>query len=567
MKQEEISLGQRGTMLFHNGLMMAMLIFVVAMSISHMSNLFMLISFGAWVVIHLFDLAFYNNNYHNSVKMLAFMRLLQMVAVAAFFVGVRQIPYLQILSIVIYMLYYVEYIMCSPYQTTFYRNVALFILFIPFIAAMLVCVILSGDTVKMFVMVVAMCIAGMVLARIMRSFYHLMEERDAKISELNNEILDINEQNKALEEHQDKIKRAIELLGVQKIELSSANKMINKQNSETMVQNEVLKYISENMDMRELLHLMTTVLLKKEGIVAAGVLIEKEVYLNKRRVYDFSTKNGDSLKQNLMLHAEDLYHDILLKNGEYKVDNYVNTSQYPYLKPGELSSVLLMPVIMEGVISGFFMIGSNKKEYFEEDLSFFEAIVAQIDIAVNNAKLYAKMEFMATRDGLTGIYNRRHFTKLFNDSVTTAMNEKMNISVALFDIDKFKNVNDTYGHTFGDEVIKCVSHCGNAVAEKYGGFIGRYGGEEFVLVFLGRTLEETYPMMQELQNSIKTSELVHNGVQVHVNVSIGLTEYPKICMDPGDLLNHADWSMYYSKLNGRGKIVIDSEEVRAASIK
>lgn len=567
MKQEEISLEQRGTMLFHNGLILAMIVFIVAMVISKTSNLFMVIAFGVWVVLHLIDFILYSNNYMNNTKLLALMRLLQMIAVAAMFIGVRNISYLQILVVVIYLLYYIEYIMLTPYKTNFYRSIALIILYIPFIAALLVCVFLSKKTADIFILVISMSIVGMVLGRLMRALFHYTEEKEDKISSLNNEIADLQEQHKALEEHQDKIKRAIELLGVQKIELSSANKMINKQNSETIVQNEVLRYISENMDMPELLHQMTKVLLKKEGIVAAGVLVDKDAYMNNKRVFEFSTKEGDSLKQNLMLHAEDLFHDVLLKEGKYQVDNYINTSKYPYLKPGELSSVLLMPIMMEGVISGYFMVGSNKKNYFEEDLSFYEAIVAQIDIAVNNAKLYAQMKFMATRDGLTGIYNRRHFTMMFNESVATAMSEKMNISVALFDIDKFKNVNDTYGHTFGDEVIKCVARCGNKVADKYDGFIGRYGGEEFVIVFLGKTIEETKPMMQELQDAIKGSELIHNGVRVNVNVSIGLTEYPKLCMNPGDLLNHADWAMYYSKLNGRGKIIIDSEEVRAASIK
>jgi diguanylate cyclase (GGDEF)-like protein len=208
----------------------------------------------------------------------------------------------------------------------------------------------------------------------------------------------------------------------------------------------------------------------------------------------------------------------------------------------------------------------HNNQFQTGNADFYVSIATQIGIAVQNASLYASMENLATRDGLTGIYNRRYFNQLFNDYVTQAMDQRLPIAVALFDIDKFKNVNDTYGHSFGDTVIISVSHTANEVVEEHGGILGRYGGEEFMMAFLGKTIDDILPIIRTIHERIKNTELIHNEQVVHINVSIGVTDYPATCSNPADLLNHADWAMYYSKQHGRGRITIDGEQVRSESL-
>ena len=83
----------------------------------------------------------------------------------------------------------------------------------------------------------------------------------------------------------------------------------------------------------------------------------------------------------------------------------------------------------------------------------------------------------------------------------------MPVSLALFDIDKFKMVNDTYGHQCGDEVIRYVASLLNRGALKHGGIAGRYGGEEFVVAFFEKDLDETYHIVEDIHNQIRARKL------------------------------------------------------------
>ena len=134
---------------------------------------------------------------------------------------------------------------------------------------------------------------------------------------------------------------------------------------------------------------------------------------------------------------------------------------------------------------------------------------------------------MAIHDSLTGIYNRRHLNLLFNEDLNQCIMNNQSLSVALFDIDKFKVVNDTYGHIFGDEVIREVAQLGNEIAKQYQGYAARYGGEEFVILFPNHTLSETIEYMKEFQKRMRNMDFYHEETKVKIRVSIGITSYPE----------------------------------------
>ena len=135
------------------------------------------------------------------------------------------------------------------------------------------------------------------------------------------------------------------------------------------------------------------------------------------------------------------------------------------------------------------------------------------------------------------------------------------MSVALFDIDKFKSVNDTYGHLAGDEVIKCIASVAEQCIEKYDGFVCRYGGEEFVAALPNKKLEIAQPIIEELFEEICSKIVKYNEYEIPISVSIGLTSYPEICKNTDELLKRADWCMYYAKEHGRHQINVDDGSV------
>ena len=227
----------------------------------------------------------------------------------------------------------------------------------------------------------------------------------------------------------------------------------------------------------------------------------------------------------------------------------------------ELPSVVCLPIRNQEERLGTLFVGKNKENTFMDGRAFYENIASQISIGVANARLYAKMNDMAIRDDLTRIYNRRHLTELLRKYLAEAMTKKVPVSLALFDIDKFKMVNDTYGHQCGDEVIRYVASLLNRGALKHGGIAGRYGGEEFVVAFFEKDLDETYHIVEDIHNQIRSEEIVYEGKHISVRASVGVASYPQTCANPGELLTRADWAMYHSKKNGRDRITIDSEKI------
>ena len=174
------------------------------------------------------------------------------------------------------------------------------------------------------------------------------------------------------------------------------------------------------------------------------------------------------------------------------------------------------------------------------------------------------MQDMARRDGLTGIYNRIYFNELFKSAATGARKYDKKLSVALFDIDKFKKINDTYGHLAGDEVIKMVAGVADRYAEKNKGFACRYGGEEFLIVVPDFDENDFIPVLEEMHNEIKSTIVKYKDDEIHVNVCIGFTSYPSLCGHTDHLVHRADMAMYYGKKHGRGRLVQDSPEIEEA---
>jgi diguanylate cyclase (GGDEF)-like protein len=110
------------------------------------------------------------------------------------------------------------------------------------------------------------------------------------------------------------------------------------------------------------------------------------------------------------------------------------------------------------------------------------------------------MEDMAKRDGLTKIYNRIHFNHFYDEMLTKIKSDGGTISVLMADIDHFKKVNDTFGHLAGDEAIKALAKLDEAIAKKYGCEAVRFGGEEFLLIMNGKSLDEAYKIAEEFHS-------------------------------------------------------------------
>jgi diguanylate cyclase (GGDEF)-like protein len=179
-------------------------------------------------------------------------------------------------------------------------------------------------------------------------------------------------------------------------------------------------------------------------------------------------------------------------------------------------------------------------------------VIAMAELESSTASLRQE----AQQDHLTGIPNRgqleAHFTKEFEDAIS----KSQRLGVIFADVDRFKSVNDTYGHSAGDSVLQSVSQIlSNGLRKR--DFVGRYGGEEFVILLPGAGETELQIVAERLRARVEASDHpIGDGRSLRVTVSLGCASIDaKRHLHPKDLIDEADGAMYAAKQAGRNRIV------------
>ncbi len=170
--------------------------------------------------------------------------------------------------------------------------------------------------------------------------------------------------------------------------------------------------------------------------------------------------------------------------------------------------------------------------------------------------LNEKLEGMAHIDALTGAYNRRYFYEISKKIVSYAKREKRPLSLAMLDIDKFKDINDNFGHDVGDQILKIfVSKIQNNIRES--DVFVRYGGEEFIVLLPNTDTEQALVISEKLREIIESYDVIDN---IHFTVSIGVSSFINSTDNLENLIKRADEALYKAKNSGRNQVVC-SEKV------
>lgn len=371
------------------------------------------------------------------------------------------------------------------------------------------------------------------------------------------------EMNETLKIHQEKIKKANEELGIQKIKIEAANRLVSRANSEIQVQNEVLKYISSAIEPEALASKITESIQSSMDLNFCAVLLKNLGTVNTKPLYHISYQQlPEEFIERINEDINQGKFDDMIRSGKISIEKRLPQNYYDsFVTKENISVIMIVPIVQGNKSSGAIFCGHKKQDFFDESIHLFENISAQIIMALDNTKLYAEVQQLAITDSLTGLYNRRHLNDLVELYCNKALEEQISISAALLDIDHFKKFNDRYGHVFGDKVLCHLADIVREFGEENNGIASRYGGEEFVLVFLGLDLQKTYDILVEMNDRISKIALSYDEKPVSVHVSIGVTSYPEICKSAEEVLNRADLAMYYSKQHGRNRITKDSDEV------
>ena len=286
----------------------------------------------------------------------------------------------------------------------------------------------------------------------------------------------------------------------------------------------------------------------------------------------------------VMAHAQKVYH--YLNRSRADLDESLATAlvaPQPSATPTEpkieitQSFVMLPFAVGHGSIFGALRIeGRGNME--ESDLFFVNAVVNQLAIALDrdhadralrtseasleiaNRELQealAREQLMARTDGLTGVNNRRHFLEVAAQEWAVARRYGLPLAMMLFDIDRFKLVNDTAGHQMGDEILKGVAR---AAGERLraADVLGRYGGEEFIVLFPGSTAQQAAVVAERIREAVAANGIETRGARISATISVGLAEASAGHDSLEQLIRRADRALYEAKAKGRNCIVVDS---------
>lgn len=188
------------------------------------------------------------------------------------------------------------------------------------------------------------------------------------------------------------------------------------------------------------------------------------------------------------------------------------------------------------------------------DKSLKNPIVIEIHIfeaAANSSKF----------DSLTGLYSRGFFETSLEREIARAKRYKTELSILFFDLDDFKNINDAYGHLFGDSVLKQVSRI--IIEEtRSEDTAARYGGEEIIVILPETGKTQSLVSGERIRKRVKSLKLEHDGLSLHVTLSGGLATYPIDAQGSTDLIRCSDEALYSAKRVGKDNIAFFSEDKR-----
>jgi diguanylate cyclase (GGDEF)-like protein len=181
----------------------------------------------------------------------------------------------------------------------------------------------------------------------------------------------------------------------------------------------------------------------------------------------------------------------------------------------------------------------------------------QLDLGIRHRTAHLEreneqMRYYAEHDDLTGLWNRRMILQRLHQEVNRAQRDHTPLSVVLLDLDHFKRVNDTFGHPGGDLVLEKVSAILQNFVRSYD-WVGRCGGEEFLLILPGANLLNAQTRAEQLRQTIALSEFLHDGALIQITTSLGVVcSFPAMC---DGLIRTVDSALYEAKKKGRNCVV------------
>lgn len=227
-------------------------------------------------------------------------------------------------------------------------------------------------------------------------------------------------------------------------------------------------------------------------------------------------------------------------------------------------SLLSVPMIWHDQVIGVITLGSKEEYHFsKKDFTITKILASQAAVAIQNATRYQKTEEKSMMDELTEVYNYRAFEEQLRDMVLEADMKEEKLSLLMIDLDHFKKVNDKYGHSAGNVVLKEIAKLLKEHTRKED-VVARYGGEEFIVILPNSDSVKSKAVAERIRFAIENKNIEINnnldrieGLIINVTASIGVATFPDMAESAQDVIRHADRAMYIgSKQAGRNRVSV-----------
>jgi diguanylate cyclase (GGDEF)-like protein len=374
----------------------------------------------------------------------------------------------------------------------------------------------------------------------------------------NNRLLhEIADQYKELTDAHDEIEAKNDRLKKANVELEDANKKLTHRFAELFTVQQVSKAISSLLDINELMNYVNDITLGVMGVKNSTIILFNEK-ISKLEVH--TTNITDGKAYTTLCNNVNCSQLLSILAGEIAIcDNNVDSNRFIFTEDRDVKSLICVPIISKLKKFGLILIEQDFKNAFDVDkVKLLTVIAQQVGMAMENADLYHKMHQLAVRDNLTGAYNRLYFNERLEEELINAQNECYELAIAMFDIDYFKKFNDTYGHLFGDKVLKTVAEVINqSIRSK--DVMARFGGEEFIILFPHTSLTKAYKIVERLRKKIECTNIMDDSVCASVTASFGIASFPQNSSNIMELLKNVDDALYKAKDSGRNCVKISEK--------
>jgi len=220
-----------------------------------------------------------------------------------------------------------------------------------------------------------------------------------------------------------------------------------------------------------------------------------------------------------------------------------------------IKSMLYLPLVNKGEVIGVLLVGSMKPAaYSPEQTILLDHLASQIAAPIENSRLFAKSEEIARIDGVTELFNRRHFDERIREEIERHSRYGDILSILLIDLDNFKKYNDTYGHLAGDRLlVQAADLIKSSIRSSDQAF--RYGGDEFAVLLPNSSTMDSFSVAERTREKIAEAM---SARQIDISVSIGVASWPGDGNTLDELCYAADMALYYAKRTGQNRTSIAS---------